>query len=288
MKQKFLRLFFVLSLFLTMVAGAVAFRFNQLSEKRYSPPHFTISEDVKTADLALGERLYRVRSACIECHGESLDGVKIMENGAMGSIYGANISPFKLHRWTDEEIATAIRYGIHKDGYSLKFMPSFDFAHLSKSDVASLIKYLRSRLPVSHESHINTFGPMAKVLAVLGQMPVMFPARQINLTLGFGVKPPEGPTQEFGSYLAKDCSGCHGEDYKGGKIPGGDPSWPPAANIRLGADAFWTEAKFREVIRTGVSPKSGKRVQSPMPVEVLKRLDETEIKALWLYLSSLN
>ena len=92
----------------------------------------------------------------------------------------------------------------------------------------------------------------------------------------------------FGEYLAASCIGCHGEEYRGGKIPGGDPSWPPASNIRLGADSTWTEENFREMLKTGVSPKTGKPLQLPMPIELLKKLNSMEQEALWLFLSSLR
>jgi len=42
-----------------------------------------------------------------------------------------------------------------------------------------------------------------------------------------------GQTHAFGRHLAATCMGCHGEDLGGGPIIGGDPSWPPAANLSL-------------------------------------------------------
>ena len=288
MKKRILQTLAAFLFTLFVLVGYIQFKFHSMAEQRFSPPKFSISEEVAVADLQLGERLFKVRSACIECHGADLAGAKIMENSPMGTIYGANISSYKLEKWTDEEIAVAIRYGIHKEGRSLRFMPSFDFEHLSKSDVAAIIKYIRSQPPARQESHENSFGPITKVLSVLGQMPVMFPASHIDLTQGFGTKPPEAGTAEFGSYLAKDCKGCHGPEYRGGKIQGGDPNWPEAANIRLGADPIWTEAKFKDMLATGVSVRTGKPIRLPMPTEIMKKLNETETKALWLYLSSLK
>lgn len=202
--------------------------------------------------------------------------------------YGANITPHTLSQWSDEEIARAIRYGIHKTGRSLRFMPSFDFEGLSIGDTAALVAYLRSVPSVEKPNHENTFGPMTKALTFAGQMPVMFPAKVLDLQRGFSEKPAEGPTREFGKYLANSCVGCHGHEFRGGKIPGGDPSWPEASNIRLGANSAWTENAFQEAIRTGVSPISKKPLRMPMPVKLLQQMDEQEIKALWEYLSSLK
>jgi mono/diheme cytochrome c family protein len=84
------------------------------------------------------------------------------------------------------------------------------------------------------------------------------------------------------------CIDCHGVEYKGGKIPGGDPSWPEASNIRLGDNSTWTEQSFKNVILTGVSPTTKQTLRPPMPIALLKQMNEMEIKALWLYLSTLK
>jgi mono/diheme cytochrome c family protein len=211
-----------------------------------------------------------------------------MNNGAMGNITGANITPFQLKDWSDEEIARAIRYGIHKSGRSLKFMPSFDYQGLSKGDIAALVAYLRSVPEVSTASAQNSFGPIAKMMGLLGKMPVVFPAENIDLKKGFAEKPEEAPTKEFGKYLAQACSGCHGQEFNGGPIPGGDPSWPPAANIRLGSNALWNEEVFTQMIKSGISPSTKNPIRAPMPVNLLKQMNELEIKALWIYFSGLN
>lgn len=268
--------------------GTTFWKFSQNSQAQFARPQFSIHEDVLKGDLELGKRIFMIRNGCVDCHGSDLAGAKVMDDPAMGTIFGANITPYKIKNWTDEEIAGAIRYGIHKDGRSLKFMPSFDFEGLSKSDIASLIAFIRSVPEVQKESHPNTFGPLAKILSSLGKMPVMFPALSVDPHKGFGEKPAEEPTLAFGQYLANSCVGCHGTEFRGGPIPGGDPAWPEAANIRLGADSLWTEAKFREMIASGVSAKTGIALRAPMPVALLKQMNETEIKAIWLFLQNLK
>jgi len=281
---------FLLGLVSVVIAFAVVVQisFNNGKKQVYAAAPFSIKDFVSTADVNLGKRLYAVRSGCIDCHGADLSGSMVMDNGAMGSIYGANITPYQLSQWSDEEIARAIRYGIHQSGRSLQFMPSFDYETLSIGDIAALVAYLRSVPSVEKPSHENTFGPVAKVLSFSGKMPVMFPAKVLDLQRGFGEKPAEGPSREFGKYLANSCVGCHGSEFRGGKIPGGDPSWPEASNIRLGSNSIWTEAAFQEAIRSGVSPTSKQPLRLPMPVKLLQQLDETEIKALWEYLSTLK
>jgi mono/diheme cytochrome c family protein len=282
------RILLSLVVLIAVVAVIVKVSFTSKANRIFAKPDIQIHEDVLKADLKIGERIFMVRNGCVDCHGKDLSGAKIMEDPAMGTIYGANITPYKLKDWSDEDIARAIRYGIHKEGRSLRFMPSFDFEGLSKGDVAAVIKFIRSVPSVEKESHENSYGPLAHVLAVAGQMPVMFPALVVDPTKGFSEKPSEEATLAFGKYLANSCVGCHGSEFKGGKIPGGDPSWPAAADIRLGGSPVWTEESFTNLIKSGKSPVDGRELRAPMPVNLLKQMNETEVKALWLFLSSIS
>lgn len=269
--------------------GGANFKFSNLANHSFSQDHdFEIEDEVLNGDIELGKRIFHVRNGCVDCHGTDLAGVQVINDPAMGDIWGANITPYKLKDWSNKEVAQAIRYGIRKNGKSLKFMPAFEYVNLSKSDIGSIIKYIRSVEPVEKESHVNSFGPVAKVLSSLGKMPVMFPAHLIDHNQGFAQKPIEAPTVAFGKYLAFSCTGCHGANYEGGPIPGGDPSWPEASNIRFGQNDLWNEESFYKLLETGVSPISGNAIRFPMPIESLKKLNEVEKKALWLYLSELK
>jgi mono/diheme cytochrome c family protein len=288
MKKRILSFGAVLALLLVAAAAYVQVRFQAILAAPYAAPAFSIHEDVARADTETGRRIFHVRNGCVECHGVNLAGAKVMENGAMGSIWGANLTPAALGGWSDEDIARAIRYGIHKSGRSLHGMPSFDYQGLSKGDVAAVIAYVRSVPPVNRPSHENTFGPVAKVLTVLGKLPLLEPAFFVKPGVAFAEKPPEQADARFGEYLSHACAGCHGEELRGGPIPGGDPAWPEAANLRLGANPLWTEEAFRRLLRTGVSPRTNQPLRPPMPVAALRQLNETEAHALWQYLSSLK
>ncbi len=260
--------------------------FSQRLEEKFPMHHELAGRNGPTSQEQrdLGERIYFVRNGCVDCHGADLAGVKIMENAAMGSIYGANITPYKTRGMKDEDLMRAIRYGVHSSGRSLRFMPSFDFAGLSRSDTLALISFMRSVPAVEKEDHVNTWGPMVKILSTLGKMPVMFPAGSIDHFKDFAIKPEEGATIEFGKYLANSCVGCHGENLAGGPIPGGDPSWPLATSLRFGANG-WTRADFDKVIQSGISHVTGQQVRPPMPMAALQQMTKMELDALWLYLS---
>ena len=105
------------------------------------------------------------------------------------------------------------------------------------------------------------------------------------------VKPPaSAATVEFGRHLAATCMGCHGQDLAGGPIVGGDPSWPPAANLTPHPDglARWTSAQFARAIREGKRP-DGTALRSPMSdvVTYAVKMSDVEVEALWMYLRSL-
>ncbi len=282
------RIVISLVVFIVLLVGFVVLRFNSLMAHEFEPPEISISEEVKNANIELGHRIFHVRNGCVDCHGEDGSGKVFIDDPAMGTLAGSNVTPHNLKDWSDEEIAIAIRYGIHKSKRSLHGMPSFDYTALSKGDTAAVIAYMRTLPEVKIDSYDNKFGPMARFLTVIGQMPIMIPAREIDLTKGFASKPEEGPTFEFGEYLAQTCVGCHGHDFKGGPIPGGDPSWPEASNLRLGANPIWTRESFSEMLKTGTSPITKQKLRLPMPIELLSQFDETETEALWLYLSTLK
>jgi hypothetical protein len=105
------------------------------------------------------------------------------------------------------------------------------------------------------------------------------------------VSPPQSaPTVEFGRHLAATCTGRHGQDLAGGPIVGGDPSWPPAANLTPHPEglARWTSAQFARAIREGKRP-DGTALLSPMSgvVPYAAKMSSAEVEALWMYLLSL-
>ena len=256
--------------------------------KVHTPPALSISQDVAKADIALGKRIVTVRNGCTHCHGEDLSGTLIAEDPALGKVHGANITPYGVKDWTDEQLAMAIRHGVRPDGRSLVFMPSYEFQNLSRSDLAATIAYLRSVPPVAKPKTPVEIGPLAKVLFTLDNMPVLVPAAKINHAAPFIAKPAETASSEFGGYLVNSaCVGCHGNDLKGGPIPGAPPEWPPAPDLRLKGASGWSQQAFAKVMQTGTSNINGQALREPMSA-MIGKYDDKEIAAVWLYLSSLQ
>lgn len=252
-------------------------------EYQLAPVTFNPEE---TPDLELGQRIVAIRNGCVECHGQDLGGQMVMDNPAMGRIYASNLTPASLNNWSDGEMGRAIRYGIGKDKQALILMPSHDYVHFSESDLAAVVAYLRAVPAVERVNQSSQLGPVAKTLLALNKAPLL-PAEQLKDISSFSEKPTEDVSTAFGAYLAKTaCMGCHGQDLKGGPIPGGDPKWPPAADLSPTALSHWSESDFADALKTGVNPDK-KKIAAPMPINLTKQFSETEIKALWVYIQSL-
>jgi mono/diheme cytochrome c family protein len=73
----------------------------------------------------------------------------------MGTFVGPNLTPDQdtgLGKWTDTQIATAIRNGVRPDGRVLSpVMPWPSFNRLSDADVQAIITYLRTLKPVRNK-----------------------------------------------------------------------------------------------------------------------------------------
>lgn len=75
----------------------------------------------------------------------ALGGGGLKFQGPWGESVAPNLTPLGLADWTDAEIATAVRSGVAKDGR--KLLPPMGYgyyAHMSDSDMAAIIAYLRS------------------------------------------------------------------------------------------------------------------------------------------------
>lgn len=101
--------------------------------------------------------------------------------------------------------------------------------------------------------------------------------------------PPAEVSLEFGGHLAKVCVGCHREDYSGGPMPGGDPGWPPAANLTPHEDGLkgWTTDDVVRAFREGVRP-DGSAIDPAMPWSTLGKMTDVELQALGTYLLALE
>lgn len=278
-------LFGLLLVTATIIYGVSEARFR----KSYELPSAQVALRSDPATVARGQHI-AVTRGCVDCHGENLSGVTIIDDPIVGRISGSNLTRGLggvASGYTDEGWAVAIRNGLRPTGKPLLFMPSHEFYPLSDEDVGALVAYIKSVAPVDHQPPKQRAGPLARTLFLAGQMDLI-PAELIDHRSPRPTAPREGATVEYGAYLATGCVGCHGPTYSGGRIPGTPPSFPVVANITPDPETGigrWTEDDFFRALREGKRP-DGTTLDPFMPVQNTSAMTDTEIRAIWMYLQS--
>ena len=151
--------------------------------------------------------------------------------------------------------------------------------------MSAIIAYCSSLPNVDRELPHSDLGPLAKVLADLGKLP-LFPAEMIDHTRGLVKEVKAEISIAYGEYLSTSCRGCHRETMKGGEPVA--PGYPAVADITsTGNPGKWTDAQFIATLRTGVTPEGKVLKPEEMPWPMVKEFTDLELKALHLYLNSL-
>jgi mono/diheme cytochrome c family protein len=261
-------------------------RFN----KEYAITAQAIPVPTDPASLALGQHIAAIKG-CDGCHGADLGGRVVIDDPGLGYVAAPNITIGKggLSRYTsysDEDYVRAIKHGIGKDNKTLKLMPAYEYTPLSQKDLGALIAYLKSVPPVDREMPEIALNPVAYVLTHLDKLPLVAAEKVDHSAQSPMVVQPE-VSAAFGKYIAVSCTGCHRDNFKGGDalIPG-SPAVPDIT--ATGKVGKWTEEQFINTLRTGITPDGRKMDPEFMPWPVAKEFTDTEIKSLYLYLTSLR
>jgi cytochrome c553 len=254
--------------------------------KHYDVPATPVPVAADSATLARGRHLATAIGKCVLCHEADFGGQLMGDSPVFFRLAASNLTGGKggvASRYNDATLARAIRHGIRSDGRPLYFMPSEAFAPMSDEDVGALVAYIRSLPPVDRELPTPRMGPMARIIYLTSDFPLL-PARTIDhaKTAPRSVTPAE--TAEYGGYLAKidACTSCHGPCLSGGKL-GPDK---PAANLTPAGIGSWTEADFVRALREGMRPSGVPIDSTAMPWPLAGRMSDAELHALWLYLRS--
>lgn len=279
----------LLVLGMTTVYGVSERRFSRSYEVAVAPLDVTAA-GTNGAAVTRGAHLARIRG-CLDCHGEDGGGAQFADDPAFGVLWASNLTAGEggvAGSYTDEDWDRAVRHGIGPGGRPLYFMPSQEFWALSDDDLAALIAHFRAIPPVDRTRPESKPGPLARVLFLAGKLPLI-PAELVDHAAVRPPAPAAGPTASYGGYLATGCTGCHGVGFSGGKIVGGDPSWPPAANITPDVETgigAWSESDFVRAMREGRRP-DGRMLDPAMPLSMTKHLTDDELRALYSYLRTL-
>ena len=238
--------------------------------------------------LRRGAYLFQSRG-CMECHGADGKGKAFIDDPNGLYVKSPNIASDGVAKtYNEEDWVRTIRHGIKPSGRPLLIMPSEDYNRLTDEDLAAIVAYVRS-LPSTQGGPGQIKLPLiVKALYAFGV--IKDAAEKIDHAL-----PPPQPiaaaaTSEYGAYVVNACIGCHGPSLSGGKIPGGPPDWPPAANLTPGSESvmprYDTAAKFIAMMHSGRRP-DGSAVSPAMPFATFKAMNETDLGAVYAYLQTL-
>jgi mono/diheme cytochrome c family protein len=244
-----------------------------------------------TPSIERGRYLFNSRG-CTDCHGANGQGRTFINDGKGMLVAGPNISPGPgnvVSHYLAEDWERTIRHGVKPNGRPLMIMPAEDYNRLTDDDLASLVAYVRQLPPVAGQGAVLQLPTPVKALYGLGL--INDAAATIDHSLPPQQPVPEGVTAEHGRYVASMCMGCHGARLAGGKIPGAPPDWPAAAKLTPGQGSamprYVNAQAFVAMLRSGLRP-DGSAVSKVMPFEAIKHLNDTDARALYAYLGSLE
>lgn len=238
---------------------------------------------VDAAGLEHGRHLYASRG-CSDCHGERGEGRVVIDVPPM-RLVSTNLTPAGPGRHYDADaFGRAIRHGVAHDGRPLKLMPVEDYAELSDADTAALAAYLRTLPPVENDPGATEIRLLGRLLHLFGQLDLTKSAVVDHRPRQRGA-PPAAASVEYGAYVARTCAGCHGGDYRGRRVPGTPPAFPPAPDLTALDD--WRRDDFHRLMRAGLRP-DGRTLHPLMPWQAFRAMTDDELDALWLYFGSLT
>jgi hypothetical protein len=264
-------------------------KFDGSVAKVYDVPVPNLTRSTDPAVIARGDHLVHSIAGCAvaACHGQNLSGAeKSTEMGPLGQFAGPNITGAGLGAaYSDGELARIVKHGVKKDGTTVRLMPAQDTSWMPDADILAIVSYIRTVPNVDRPNGVTVVGTLGKVLDRNDQI-IWDVARRIDHTKVETPPAPE-PTAAYGAYVARLCSGCHGEHLSGGPIPGAPSSIPIPLNLTPDSTGLkdWSFADFDKMMKTGVR-KNGKTLDPFMPIESWKNFDDNEMHAVYAYLQS--
>jgi hypothetical protein len=269
-------------------AWTQASAFDASTQKAYAIPAPTFASSQDRAVLERGRQLTESVGGCTSasCHGADLGGGQTIRMGPLATITGPNITGPLVGSYSNGELARLLEQGIKRDGRGVLFMPVQNFSWLPESDVDAIVSYLRTVPAVARADGPLKVSILGKVLDRRDRV-VLDVARRLA-AMPRDVPPPPAPTADYGRFLSRACTMCHGEHLSGGPIPGAPASTPVPLNLTADSTGLedWSFEDFDRVLTTGVR-RNGRKLDPFMPYDAFAKYDETQKRALWAYLRSL-
>lgn len=249
-----------------------------------------------------GKYLMESVVACGNCHiARGPQGQPLFDKGLSGGMlfdeppfkaYASNITPdlqTGIGKWTDAQLAKAIREGIRPDKTVIgPPMPIAFYRSLSDADLNAIVAYLRAQPGVASEVPKSSFN--------IPLPPNYGPPVH-------GVKTPSPKDQlRYGKYLADigHCMECHTpRDQKGmlqmknvgagGQVFNGPWGQSVARNLTPHDSGLkgWSDAQIATAVREGLN-REGHPYKPPMAFGFYKNISDADMAALTAYLRSLK
>jgi cytochrome c553 len=258
---------------LILLAIAVIWIWSSILLNQSFTPKATTFSVAENANIVEGERLVNILG-CNGCHGNEMQGHDMVNSLLIGKIVAPAL-PTLVQRYTDQELEAVIRQGISPDSHGLLIMPTSFFSGLRDQDLSNIIAYIRQTTVPNENSEKSWFGPLARVLLVVGQF-------QTEPTKTANPQFPERTNDNVfleGGYVANlKCAECHGRDLNGDTIM--DDVMPSLVVVK-----GYNLADFSRLMREGIG--LGDRelgLMTEMSLTHFAYLSDAEIEDLHHYL----
>ena len=246
-----------------VLAGAgIWFISEQRLTEKVAVPDESIEVRTDIASIQYGQHLAGAIALCTQCHAPNMAG-KVVSDQPWGRIVAPDLTRGGLAAsFSDKDFVRAIRYGVGQNGQQLLIMPADNYNHISDTDLASIVAYLRALPPISNTLPANEIRNVGRILWVTGQLNLL-PAASIDRSAPRLEPPSPGLTSPYGAYLSElaGCSKCH------------------KLGVNVGS---WSEADFVQLMRTGRRP-DGRIVDTTMPWPFYAQMSDLELRAIWAY-----
>ena len=265
---------------------------------------FAATTGLSSADAVLdrGRALMEGIAACGNCHMVRDKGKPVPERGLSGGMrfddgpfvaYAANITPDRetgIGRWTDKQLARAIREGIRPDGTVIgPPMPIELYRGMADADLKAIVAYLRAAPAVINKVPKSeykialppNYGPPVKT--------VKAPARKDLVRYGAYLAGPLGHCLECHTPMENGRRDYANKSGAGGFVFNGPWGASVARNLTPHETGLknWSDAEIVRAIREGVS-RDGSPLKPPMAYAFYKNIGDDDMKALIAFMRSLK
>jgi hypothetical protein len=258
--------------------------------------------------LERGRYIATALSGCVYCHsphdwnapGHPIvtamlgAGVVLPFANLPGRVVGPNLTPDPetgAGRWSDDQLARAIREGTGHDGRALfPMMPYPHYRNMSDEDLASVVVFFRSLTAVR-----NVLPPTEIIF------PVKYLIRSVPQPITTSVPGPDKSNQvKYGAHLVDQagCTDCHTPQDRGQALPdmefaGGflfPGPWGSVASANITPDpsgiSYYDETLFLDMMHTG--QVKARQLSSIMPVMIYKNMTDDDLRAMFAFLRTLK